>query len=64
MADESGVRFTDFLSGTILSCPPSGCDAGPSVAANGQGKPFFILQDDVAIYWGNYGDGRIMKLAK
>lgn len=64
VADSTAVRFTDFLSGAILSCPPSGCDAGTTPLVVGQGKPFALAQDDGAIYWANWGDGRVMKLAK
>ncbi len=64
VADDAGIRFTDFLGGVIYACPPSGCDAGPSPIAVGQGKPYALVHDDVAIYWANWGDGRIMKLAK
>jgi hypothetical protein len=64
VADDTGFWFADHLSGSILACPSSGCDAGAAPVALGQGKPFSLVQDESALYWGNYGDGRIMKLAK
>jgi hypothetical protein len=57
----------DFQTGTIVSCPLSGCKA-PTVLASGQHLPREIAVDDVAVYWSDYGtgnsDGSVMKVAK
>jgi hypothetical protein len=64
VASPSGLYYDDFAAGTISLCSALDCASGAVVVAQGQGKPFAMTQDDAAIYWGNWGDGRIMKLAK
>jgi hypothetical protein len=64
VASDSGLYYNDFAAGTISYCSSLGCESGAVVVVQGQGKPFAMAQDDTAIYWGNWGDGRIMKLAK
>ena len=64
VADRSAVRFTNAAGGVIFSCPPDGCDGGATTIAIGQGHPYAMVQDATSIYWANYADGRVMRLAK
>jgi len=64
--DGTGVYWTTLgPSGTIATCPLSGCDAGVKVLAQ-QNEPYGIALDEKAIYWTTFDPtaGTVMKLAK
>jgi hypothetical protein len=64
--DGTGVYWTTLgPSGTIATCPLSGCDAGVKVLAE-QSEPYGIALDDKAVYWTTFDPmaGTVMKLAK
>jgi hypothetical protein len=62
--DDVAIYFTNTGSGTIGSCPLSGCTDVVRLVASAQAAPLGIAVDAVAIYWANSGDGTIMKVAK
>jgi hypothetical protein len=62
--DDVAIYFTNTGSGTIGSCPLSGCTDVVRLVASNQAAPLGIAVDAVAIYWANSGDGTIMKVAK
>jgi hypothetical protein len=62
-ADDTGIYFTTEQ-GFVMTCPLSGCAAGPRILASAQAAPFAIVVDAAAVYWTNSGDGTVRKLAK
>ncbi len=57
------VYYPDFANGWIVQCNDLACGTTQILVKQLQ-QPFAIAQDALAIYWVNYGDGRVMKLAK
>ena len=62
--DDVAIYFTSTGSGTIGSCPRSGCTDVVRLVASDQAAPLGIAVDAVAVYWANSGNGTIMKVAK
>ncbi len=52
--DGTSVYWLNETSGTVVSCPLSGCPAGgPKLLASGQNSPFRIVVDSTSVYWVN-----------
>ena len=62
--DDVAIYFSNTGSGTIGSCPRSGCTDVVRLVASDQAAPLGIAVDAVAVYWANSGNGTIMKVAK
>jgi hypothetical protein len=68
-ATDTYFYFTDFNYRAVYRCAKAGCSTESVRVAAGQNHPGGLVQDDVAIYWSNYGspgqaDCTICKLAK
>jgi hypothetical protein len=63
--DASGVYWvTSKAGGSLMTCPLSGCGAGPTMLASNLATPFAVTLDDKAVYFTNSGDGTVQKVAK
>jgi hypothetical protein len=63
--DDSGVYWTNHAngSGTVVTCPHTGCGTAPKVLALGQDRPWGIALDATAVYWVTEAGG-VFKVAK
>jgi hypothetical protein len=56
----------DGATGTVKTCPASGCAGSPKTIASMQDHPRAIAVDGTNVYWANYGsttnDGTVMKV--
>ena len=65
--DDSGVYWTTWgPSGTVATCPTSGCTGGVTVLASNQNEPYGIALDTNAVYYTSYDptNGAVLEVAK
>ena len=62
--DATSVYWAESGGGRVMSCPRSGCGAGPTVLASGQDEPYGLAVDDRSVYWTTRSGGEIKRVAK
>lgn len=62
--DSTRVYWAESGGGRVMSCPRSGCGAGPTVLASGEDEPYGLAVDDRSVYWTTRSGGEIKRIAK